>query len=548
MTQFAGHPDPSASSGRLRQRLNELGAAVLSIDPAGTCVLAGPHRWEHGLVVSSAPFVSAVKSQRASLFDTTIRRIDLWPGLVIVPIPASKSRMNAGGHPCDSPVTAALLFGRDILEADQLARVCDAEQTDLRAAIDKFDHGSLMSPGETDRLVQVIEWMARDAADLGWRLHELHDLSWELAGSYEELSLLYKLSTSMVVDHPPQAFLEQACAEMREVVGLSWLAIQLNTQEPGFADLTVPVCVDNQCAYDLAGIRKIGPQLIDAMDGRFKPVVLDDARVLGIPGLEHIAHSLLITPLHTEGKQLGLLYGAGKTDHASGFSSVDSKLCASLGSSLSIYLKNLLLFEDMHSMFLGTLHALSTTIDAKDSYTQGHSERVALISKQLARAAGLDAHTVERVYLSALVHDVGKIGVPESVLTKPGKLTGEEYDLVKKHPETGARILEGIRQMQDLIPGVMHHHESWDGTGYPHGLAGHNIPLFGRILGLADAFDAMSSDRTYRLALPMNKVLDEVRRCSGIQFDPDLVEVFITLDFSKYLNMIEGHHDLRRCA
>lgn len=548
MTQFAGQSDPSASSGRLRQRLNELGAAVLSVSPSGSCELVGPHRWEHGLVVGSSPFVSAVRSQRNLLFEATTRRIDLWPGLVVVPIHADGSQSNAGGHPSDNPINVALLLGEDIIESEQLARVCDDAQADFCATIEKFDQGALLSVSETDRLVQVIEWMARDAADLGWRLHELHDLSWELAGSYEELGLLYKLSTSMVVDHPPQDFLEQACAEMREVVGLSWLAIQLNTQEPGFEDLAVPVCVDSQCAYDLDGIRKIGPQLIDAMDGRFKPVVLDDARVLGIPGLEHIARSLLVTPLHVDGKQLGLLYGAGKTDHASGFSSVDSKLCASLGSSLSIYLKNLLLFEDMHSMFLGTLHALSTTIDAKDSYTQGHSERVALISKQLAKAYGLDAHTVERVYLSALVHDVGKIGVPEFVLTKPGRLTREEYDLVKKHPETGARILEGIRQMQDLIPGVMHHHESWDGTGYPAGLAGQDIPLFGRILGLADAFDAMSSDRTYRLAMPMNRVLDEVRRCSGTQFDPALVEVFVKLDFTPYLNMIEGHHDLRRCA
>ena len=548
MKQIIGHPDPSASSGRLRQRLAELGAAVLSIYPTGVCELIGPHRWEHNLIVNAIPFTTAIKLQRDNLFNTATRRIDLYPGLVIVPVHAGEPLADAGSHPGDTPITAALLLGHDYLTTEQLASISEAKQTDLKTIIDQFDQGALLSVSEMDRQVKIIEWLARDAADLGWRLHELHDLSWELAGSYEELSLLYKLSTSMVVDHPPQAFLEQACTEMREVVGLRWLAIQLNTQEPGFADLTVPVCVDSQCAYDLAGIRKIGPQLIDVMESRLKPVVLDDARVLGIPGLEHHAQNLLITPLHVEGKQLGILYGAGNNDQGSGFSTIDSKLCASLGSSLSIYLKNLLLFEDMHSMFLGTLHALSITIDAKDSYTQGHSERVALISKQLAKAAGLDDPTVERIYLSALVHDVGKIGVPEAVLTKPGKLTNEEYGLVKKHPETGARILEGIRQMQDLIPGVMHHHESWDGRGYPDGLAGHDIPLFGRIIGLADAFDAMSSDRTYRNAMPMNKVLDEVRRCSGTQFDPELVEIFLTLDFTQYLDMIEQHHDLRRAA
>ncbi len=548
MTQITGQSDPSAFSGRLRQRLTELGAAVVSIYPDGACELLGPHRWEHGLIVGASPFAAALRNHRDGLFDNAGRRVNLSPGLTLVPMHNALSREHAGSHPGTAPVIAALLLGKDILASEQLARVCDARETDLQAAVTRFDTDVLMSEHETDRLAQVIGWMARDAADLGWRLHELHDLSWELAGSYEELSLLYKLSTSMVVDHPPQDFLEQACAEMREVVGLRWLAIQLSPTEPGFDELSVPVCVDSESSYDLVGIRKIGVQLIEAMGGRTDPVILDDAKVLGIPGLERFAHSLLVTPLHVDGKPLGLLYGADKVDAGSGFSTVDSKLCASLGSSLSIYLKNVLLYEDMHSMFMGTLHALSTTIDAKDSYTQGHSERVALMSKQLAEAAGLDPHTVQRVYLSGLVHDVGKIGVPEAVLTKPGKLTKEEYDLVKMHPETGARILEGIRQMQDLIPGVLYHHESWDGNGYPHGLAGRDIPLFGRILGLADAFDAMSSDRTYRHAMPMHKVLDEVRRCSGIQFDPELADVFIKLDFTTYLNMIESHHDLKRSA
>ena len=547
MTRVIGHPDASAFSGRLSQRLAELGVAVVSLSADGTATLIESARWEHGLVVGSLMFSSAVRSRWNELSQRSGGPVNFWPGLVLVPLHTGSNRKVGCDTHADT-VAAALLLGTDLLDSEQLCRVCDASRIDLKAAVAKFDAGALMSNSESHRLAQVIGWMARDADDLGWRLHELHDLSWELAGSYEELSLLYKLSTSMVVDHPPQAFLEQACAEMREVIGLRWLAIQLSQDEPGFADLLVPVCVDSRSSFDEAGIRELGPRLIEALGDRTEPTILDDARVLGIPGLERFAHSLLITPLHVDGKPFGLLYGADKIEAGSGLSTIDSKLCASLGSSLSIYLKNVLLYEDMHSMFLGTLHALSTTIDAKDSYTQGHSERVALISRQLAEAAGLDSHTVERVYLSGLVHDVGKIGVPEAVLTKPGKLTKEEYDLVKKHPEIGARILEGIRQMQDLIPGVLHHHESWDGTGYPHGLAGLDIPLFGRLLGLADAFDAMSSDRTYRHAMPMHKVLDEVRRCSGKQFDPDLADLFVRLNFDPYLEMIETHHDVRRSA
>jgi HD-GYP domain-containing protein (c-di-GMP phosphodiesterase class II) len=200
-----------------------------------------------------------------------------------------------------------------------------------------------------------------------------------------------------------------------------------------------------------------------------------------------------------------------------------------------------MLYEDMHAMFLGMLHALTSAIDAKDSYTHGHTERVAKLSHMLAEAAGLDRETVERVYISGLVHDVGKIGVPESVLCKPGKLTDDEFGLIKMHPEIGARILQDIRQMQDLLPGVMHHHERWDGNGYPHGLAEKDIPLFGRLIGLADAFDAMISTRTYRSAMDLDTVLGEIRRCAGTQFDPELAEVFLQLDFQPFFHLLKKH-------
>ncbi|MEL7087887.1 MAG: HD-GYP domain-containing protein, partial [Planctomycetota bacterium] len=198
-------------------------------------------------------------------------------------------------------------------------------------------------------------------------------------------------------------------------------------------------------------------------------------------------------------------------------------------------------FEDSQTLFLGTLHALTRAIDAKDSYTFGHSERVAALSRLLAQAADLDESTAERVYLSALVHDVGKIGVPESVLCKPGRLTDEEFELIKAHPEIGAKIIRDIRQMEDLIPGVMHHHERWDGRGYPHRLGGLDIPLFGRIIGLADAFDAMSSNRTYRSALDHERVLKEIRLNRGTQFDPELAERFFEIDFTPFFTLIHRH-------
>ena len=263
-------------------------------------------------------------------------------------------------------------------------------------------------------------------------------------------------------------------------------------------------------------------------------------RSFNITGLPILASHLLVIPLILEGKTIGILLGADKL-YRPQISSIDVKLFSALGHSLSFYLQNTMLLEDTHAMFIGTMHALTKLIDAKDSYTYGHTERVALLTKQLASRLGLDAPSIERVYIASLIHDVGKIGIPEAVLCKPGALTEDEFNLIKKHPEIGARVLSDIPQMRDLIPGVLHHHERWDGSGYPHQLAGQNIPLLGRLIALADAYDAMSSNRTYRSAMGHSQVLVEIRRCIGTQFDPELAKMFLELDFEPYSDLIRQH-------
>src|SRR5207302_5656747 len=188
-----------------------------------------------------------------------------------------------------------------------------------------------------------------------------------------------------------------------------------------------------------------------------------------------------------------------------------------------------MLFEDVRDLMMGVLHSLTSAVDAKDPYTCGHSERVAVLSRRLAREMALPAQLVERIYMAGILHDVGKIGVPESVLHKTGKLTVEEFDQMKKHPQIGARILADIKQVQDLIPGVLYHHERYDGKGYPTGLSGENIPLMGRLICVADCFDAMTSNRTYRRALPLEVAMIEVHRCAGTQFDPAMAEAFLRI-------------------
>jgi putative nucleotidyltransferase with HDIG domain len=195
----------------------------------------------------------------------------------------------------------------------------------------------------------------------------------------------------------------------------------------------------------------------------------------------------------------------------------------------------------VNSLMMGLLHSLTSAVDAKDAYTCGHSERVALLSRHLAQQARLPEHDVERIYMAGLLHDVGKIGVPESVLQKTGRLTPEEFEAMKKHPAIGARILRDIKQIEDIIPGVLHHHERYDGKGYPAGLAGDSIPLMGRIICLADCFDAMTSNRTYRKALPLEVALTEIRRCSGTQFDPVLADAFLQIDVEQFRELLRNH-------
>ncbi|HEY3742526.1 MAG TPA: HD-GYP domain-containing protein [Bryobacteraceae bacterium] len=179
--------------------------------------------------------------------------------------------------------------------------------------------------------------------------------------------------------------------------------------------------------------------------------------------------------------------------------------------------------ESAYVQFIGSLaHAL----DARDQYTAGHSSRVSEISCAIARALCVEADVLEQIRTGALLHDIGKIGISDVVLQKPGKLTVEEFDIIKQHPTIGRHILEGVNGFEPYLDSVELHHENWDGTGYPHGLAGEAVPLAARIIHVADAYDAMTSDRPYRRGMTHGRAMSILAECSGTQFDPTLVDVF----------------------
>ncbi len=186
--------------------------------------------------------------------------------------------------------------------------------------------------------------------------------------------------------------------------------------------------------------------------------------------------------------------------------------------------------RSMRGLYARTLRGFVRALEYKDVETSEHCERVARNAVLLGRRLDLSANQLEALYWAGFLHDLGKLATPAEILAKPGRLTGEEYDLVRRHSDLGADLLEGVSaSFRSIAEGVRHHHERWDGMGYPDGLAGDEIPLFGRILGVVDVFEALTSDRPYRAALPVADAMAIVREGSGTQFDPDLTERFLTL-------------------
>jgi response regulator RpfG family c-di-GMP phosphodiesterase len=234
--------------------------------------------------------------------------------------------------------------------------------------------------------------------------------------------------------------------------------------------------------------------------------------------------SLVSVPLRMKTRLLGWISVASFTK-TKRFNEGHRKLLSIVGSRAAAAIENARLYEDLRATFQQTIQGLARAIDKMDRYTAGHSERVATYATYLAIRLGLDTEAVEIVRQSALMHDIGKIGCVMN-LNKPGKLTHDEYEVFKKHPAYGKDILDPIKFLNPLVPGVHLHHERWDGRGYPLGLKGNGVPLIARIIAVADTYDAMTSDRAYRRALPHEVAVGEIERCSATQFDPEVAHSF----------------------
>lgn len=206
-----------------------------------------------------------------------------------------------------------------------------------------------------------------------------------------------------------------------------------------------------------------------------------------------------------------------------------------------------------HKNIRGSLYsslAFIDSIDERDGCGRGHSRRVSLLATRLSEATGADEHVTAQAGLAGLLHDVGKSSIPSSILSKPGRLTDEEFSIVRHHPRLGYEMLREVPGLESILPGVLHHHERFDGNGYPNRLQGDDIPLIARILAITDAFDAMTSPRCYREACTCDDALTELKLQSGKQFDPALVSAFLNIDLEEFSEDVEALrlHPMRRAA
>ncbi len=358
------------------------------------------------------------------------------------------------------------------------------------------------------------------------------DLADALMTSYEELNLLYALLPTIAARVHP--------AEIGEVL-VEQTARTLNCQRVSLLVLdekreNYEVIASRGLPKDINGVSipvtdSVAARALWKEDLLIVNDIADRPELAGLSKGQYETNSFAVVrvPLEAHGEALGLLTA---TERAGGteFTARDRKLLEGLSAMGASALLNCRLHAAVNKQMMSTIHALASAVDAKDRYTHDHSGRVAQLCVATARELGVtDPVRCREVELAGLLHDIGKIGIPDAILSKPGKLSREEYRLIQKHVEIGAHIVEHVPGLEGVAKAIFHHHERFDGLGYPGGLEGEAIPLASKLIAVADTVDALTTDRPYRQASTLELALQELDRCKGTQFDPAVVEAYATV-------------------
>lgn len=347
-------------------------------------------------------------------------------------------------------------------------------------------------------------------------------------GQEENAAMLKKLievgqliSSSLETD----VIIEYTLQSLKEVIGAKWCVLGLRDKETGKMVLKV----SSELSEELQGKAERVPAegtILGEVLKTAQPLIVEDLakydRSLRLPYCSKDICSVAVVPVQARGKTLGALIVYMLSPHH--WEENEIGYLSIIASQVGLAIENAQLYESLREYYMSAVRALAAALEAKDKYTQGHSLRVARWAKAVAGEMGLSDKEQEMVYIGGLLHDIGKVGVREHILLKTGKLTPAEQKEIQAHPSVGAKILEPANLPKEVVEAVLYHHEDYGGGGYPEGIAGEEIPILARIIRVVDSYDAMTSDRPYRRAFFQERVVEELMRCSGKQFDPAVVE------------------------
>lgn len=358
---------------------------------------------------------------------------------------------------------------------------------------------------------------------------ETQQLSFALADAWEELTLLYELAEQLRGVLDVDQAIELALVHAMNILNAEGCGILLKSESDWeLHGANCPTGREEWLHSDMAkslaeeAIKRRRGFILNELSQHKK--FCEMARLFGV-------FNIAIVPLNPGGHAQGALISWNQKRGQ--FTSGDLKLLSTIAAQTGGVIESAFLYQRLQQTFRGTIRAMAIAVDAKSPWTAGHSLRVTRYAVDLANAIGLDEREIEKVEISGLLHDIGKIGVPDSILNKPEKLTEEEWQIMKQHPVIGYDILKDIWQFRgDILDGVLYHHERVDGKGYPFRLKGEEIPFVGRLMAVADGFDAMTSDRPYRPGMPKEKALQILMEGAGTQWDKYLAKAFFELQKS----------------
>lgn len=522
----------SEGMGTFASRCAALGVLLWRVDERGMLASVVSPPAEAAGLFGSADLQQHVLA--ASRLDEKMPLSECVPGCVIAPI----GRESGFTY-------VACAWTAMFVDGVYVAKACTELQIDLELLSISLLKSAHHSRRELESVFAALKWLFDDHVQRGRDRVTLDQFGEKLTQAYEEINMLFRMARMLNGVSDPCQLMELVCNQLQQTLPFQWVAVRFSDANRAVPALTGRLIV--------GGTLPIPAEEFDrhvaALAERW---TRDDWTRLLLPRQHELARrmqsEIVADPIAHDDRIVGVLLAGNKVNNDADLSSAETQFVDAMADFLGVFHENLARFAEQRTLFMGTLRALTASIDAKDAYTRGHSERVALLAGQMASVMGLDHDTVELYRIAGLVHDVGKIGVPEAVLCKSARLSSSDFEFVRRHPQIGHDILKDIPLLQPVLPGVLHHHERFDGRGYPHGLAGQNIPLVARVLALADAFDAMSSNRAYRPARSRQQVTDEIRRCAGTQFDPALVDMFLAMDFSAFDHLLNQQRQQAKAA